>query len=150
MYITPYKDWFNTRNEHQENIYFYATNPKSMDTSGLLAADKRAKNEIEELEFLIRQVKEYRTALSKRYNEIQSMEYTLELSLQRKSSWRGDKKIYNISIDRIFSDGFRESIIKETYEGRERHKAIKRFKELQKAHPGINAIVDIEKKSWEK
>ena len=150
MYITPYKDWFNTRNEHQENIYFYATNPKSMDTAELLTADKRAQNEIEELEFLIRQVKEYRTALSKRYNEIQSMEYTLELSLLRKSDWRGDKKTYNISIDRIFSDSFRENIIKETYEGRERHKAIKRFKDLQKAHPGINAIVDIEKKSWEK
>lgn len=23
MYITPYTKWFSTRNEHQENVYFY-------------------------------------------------------------------------------------------------------------------------------
>ena len=150
MYTSPYKDWFKVRDEHQENIYFYLSNPKTFGEKQLLFHDGMAKRLIEGLEFLIKQLKEYRADLSKRYNEIQTMEYTLELSLLRKSSWRGEKKTYDISIDRIFSDGFRENIIKETYEGRERYKAIKRFKDLQKSHPGINAIVDIEKKSWEK
>lgn len=44
MYTTPYKDWFNTRNEHRENIYFYAVSPKDIEPKRLLEADKRAES----------------------------------------------------------------------------------------------------------
>lgn len=149
MYITPYKDWFNTRNEHQENIYFYATNPKDIEPKRLLEADKRAEREIAELEFLISQIKQYRVALSERYNEIQSLTYTLSLSLVRRCCY-DNRKFYHVRIDRTYSNGAVERVLCEEYKGADRHKAIKRFKDLQKAHPGINATMDIKKRSWER
>lgn len=38
----------------------------------------------------------------------------------------------------------------ETFPGKERHAAIKRFEELKKERPGIEYIKDIERKSWER
>lgn len=38
----------------------------------------------------------------------------------------------------------------ETFPGKERRAAIKRFEELKKERPGIDYIKDIEKKSWER
>ena len=149
MYTTPYKDWFNTRNELRENIYFYAVSPKDIEPKRLLEADKRAEREIAELEFLISQIKQYRVALSERYNEIQSLTYTLSLSLVRRCCY-DNRKFYYVRIDRTYSNGAVERVLCEEYKGADRHKAIKRFKDLQKAHPGINATMDIKKRSWER
>ena len=38
----------------------------------------------------------------------------------------------------------------EVFPGKERHAAIKRFEEIKKARPGIEAVKDIERKSWER
>ena len=149
MYTTPYKDWFNTRNEHQENIYFYAVSPKDIEPKRLLEADKRAEREIAELEFLISQIKQYRVALSERYNEIQSLTYTLSLSLVRRCCY-DNRKLYHVRICRTYSNGAVERVLCEEYKGTDRHKAIRRFQSLQKGHPGINATMDIKKRSWER
>ncbi len=149
MYITPYTKWFSLRNEHQENIYFYAINPKDIEPKCLLEADKRAAREIDELEFLISQIKQYRVALSERYNEMQSLPYTLSLSLKRRCCY-DNRKCYYVRIDRMYSNGSVEHVLYEEYKGIDRYKAIKRFQSLQKSHPGINATMDIEKRSWER
>lgn len=82
-------------------------------------------------------------------NEIQSLTYTLSLSLVRRCCY-DNRKFYYVRIDRTYSNGAVERVLCEEYKGADRHKAIKRFKDLQKAHPGINATMDIKKRSWER
>lgn len=92
---------------------------------------------------------EHRVALSERYNEIQSLPYTLSLSLVRHCCY-DNRKFYYVRIDRTYSNGAVERVLCEEYKGTDRHKAIKRFQRLQKSHPGINATMDIKKRSWER
>lgn len=49
-----------------------------------------------------------------------------------------------------YEDGTKVETATETFPGKERHAAIKRFEELKKERPGIEYIKDIEKKSWER
>ena len=49
-----------------------------------------------------------------------------------------------------YEDGTKAETATESFPGKERHAAIKRFEELKKVRPGIEYIKDIEKKSWER
>lgn len=60
--------------------------------------------------------------------------YTLSLSLVRRCCY-DNRKFYYVRIDRTYSNGAVERVLCEEYKGADRHKAIKRFKDLQKAHP---------------
>ena len=64
------------------------------------------------------------------------------------SSTRGVQ--YYIRIVRRYEDGSEVNQLSETYDGKQRHIALKRFAEIQKQRPGIEAIKDIAKKKWEK
>ena len=57
---------------------------------------------------------------------------------------------YIITITRTFSDGTKKEDSREVFPGKERCKAIARYKALLKQYPGIPAEMDIEKRSWEK
>lgn len=117
--------------------------------------DKIAAEEIEYAEKIIENLKAYRSALFERYQEIITASYKMQLSIKRKnfSRYSGRNQIaYIVTIEKIFnrSDINPQAILSETYEGRERFKALKRFDELKKQYAGIEAIKDIEKRTWER
>lgn len=104
--------------------------------------DDRAAMLIKECEHLITQLREYRQDLAKRYNDLATMPSTISIELQRYKSYYGNVEFY-IRHWTTYSDGTKTETETERFSGKERHLAIKRFKELQKQFPGIEAKSNI-------
>ena len=64
------------------------------------------------------------------------------IELQRYNSYHGNVEFY-IRHWTTYSDGTKVETKTERFSGKERHKAIKRFAELQKQFPGIEAKSNI-------
>ncbi len=60
------------------------------------------------------------------------------------------KIVYYVRIFTDYEDGTTVNASSETFEGRDRRKALARFEEIQKQRPGIEAEKRIDKRSWEK
>ena len=104
--------------------------------------DDKAALLISECEHLITQLREYRQDLAKRYNDLATMPSTKSIELQRYKSYYGNVEFY-IRHWTTYSDGTKTETKTEKFSGKERHLAIKRFKELQKQFPGIEAKSNI-------
>ena len=104
--------------------------------------DDEAATLIAECEHLITQLREYRQDLAKRYNDLATMPSTKSIELQRYKSYYGNVEFY-IRHWTTYSDGTKTETETERFSGKERHKAIKRFAELQKQFPGIEAKSNI-------
>lgn len=114
-------------------------------------ADKRAAQDIAELENLISDLKEYRQALAARYAQLETMAYADRLELERRpDGWRGGNITYYLRVVRKYEDGTENVMQNEAFPGKRRREAIKCFDELRKQRPGIEAVKDIEKKKWER
>lgn len=114
--------------------------------------ERAALDGIRDAKNTIKILQEYRQALFNRYQEIYATNYKLFLRLHRSVHYYNNQKKYTVSIVKRF-DGNGvddEEILREIYDGKERHKAIKRFEALKKEYPNIEFEIDITKKSWEK
>ena len=94
-------------------------------------------------------LKDYRQALAARYGELETMPYTRLLKLERCPHWKGNIE-YTVTITKTFPDKTEIKELREVYPGKERRKAIARYEQLKKERPGIEAVMDIEKRQWEK
>ena len=115
--------------------------------------DKKAAEDIQGLLNFAECLKEYRKTLYDRAQEFLTAGYAMQLKITRNiDCWKGNKKFYVIEVLKIFDLPNAEpvSVLKETYEGKERHTALKRFEQLKKLYPNIETIKNIEKRSWEK
>lgn len=110
--------------------------------------DESAAELIAECERMIEMMVEYRQDLAARYNALATMTSEYSVSLERLHNHR--RIVYWLSLFAEFADGRKEIISRETFDGRDRRKALKRFEELKKERPGIKAILDIEKEPWER
>lgn len=117
----------------------------------ILDADKHAAEKIAELLEMAELLKEYRQSLFERSQLIAGANYRLRLTLKRELHSYESKKYYRVELAKIFDrqDIEPETVLSERYTGAERHKAFKRFEDLRKSHPGIDAEKDIAKKHWE-
>lgn len=117
----------------------------------VLDADKRAAEKINELLEMAELLKEYRQSLFERSQLIAGANYRLRLTLRREIHSYESRKFYRVELAKIFDrqDIEPETVLSERYAGTERHKAIKRFEDLRKSHPGIDVEKDIAKKQWE-
>ena len=114
-------------------------------------ADKNAAGDIATLEKLLADLREYRQALAARYAELATMAYSERLELERRpDGWRGGNITYYIRTVRRYADGTETVTAHESFPGKQRRDALKRFDELKRQRPGIEARVDIEKRSWER
>lgn len=130
--------------------YIYLVDPAKLSTvKDIIWRDKNIAESIAELEHIVEALKDYRKALAARYGELETMPYKRILMLDRCVHWKGHKE-YIVSITRICEDKTRIQELKEVYPGKERHKAIARYHELQKQYPGIESEMDIEKQKWER
>ena len=113
--------------------------------------DNWAVRDIERLEETIKTLKDYRKQLYEHTQQLQELESRLQLKLKRER--RYDNKVhYYVTVKRIYPANERmyNDIISEHYDGTQRHEAIKRYEQLKKQYPGIEAIKDIKKGRWEK
>ena len=108
-----------------------------------------AESYIEDLETIIADLKEYRQALAARYGQLETMPYKRELRIERHPAWGSHGISYDLTITRIMEDGTKQEELREHYTGKDRSAALKRFDELKKQNPGIEATKDIEKRQWE-
>lgn len=131
-------------------IWGWLTAPESCnDFNQIEQYDKSAARLIADCKHLVAQLTEYRQALAARYNALATMPSHDSITLQRYVNC--DHRVtYYIRHWRHYEDGTKIETDTERYPGKERHKALARFDELLKQHPGIEATRDIERKSWER
>ena len=115
--------------------------------------DRHAAEEINIFLAYAELLKEYRKTLFDRAQEFYTADYKYLLKITRRvDTWKNNKKFYTITLQKIYNiqNASPETVLTETYQGTERHKALKRFEELQKEYPNIETETDIEKKYWER
>lgn len=141
--------------EMNERINLYFIRADKLDTMERIKHyDHSAEEAINRLIETAEALKEYRKTLYDRAQEIYAASYSLQLKIQRHiDGWKGDKKRYTVTLSKIYDTAANvkgENLIEETFDGKERFKALKRFEALRKEYPNTEAIKDIDKKSWER
>ena len=139
-------------NNDLAEIRFYVTlcDPETLDTAKrIVYYDKNTAEAIERCKEAIKNLEEYRQELAQRYAMLETMLFSDRLELIRYRAWKGAVTYY-VNIIRTYEDKTEVEILKESFSGKERKKAFKRFEELKKQRPGIKTIMDVEKKEWEK
>ena len=76
------------------------------------------------------------------------MPYKLRLKLERRPHWKGHIE-YLVTITKTLEDGTETEELREVYPGKERRAAFARYEALKRQRPGIEAVKDIERRSWE-
>ena len=131
----------------------YIKKPEAIDSiKDIEYYDSKASQAIAEAEEFINTLKEYRQELYSRYQTVCNTNFKLFLHLERFVSYYDKTKTYIITIAKRFEGNnvADEVILEEKFEGKERHKALKRFEALKKEYPNIEHDTDIEKKPWER
>lgn len=136
--------------EAEIRITGYLQHPAKLTADRIPWNDKTAADIIARCESMIEYMKEYRQALATRYAQLSTAVYKLRLELKRQAGWYGRGVTYYVTIYKTFEDGTEITELSEHYPGKERHKALARYEELKKQRPGIEAVKDIEKSSWER
>ena len=140
--------WYNP--EYRVNLYGYFRDPEKLTQKDIDWQEQSAARCIAEAQELIADLQEHRKALAARYAELASAPYKLRLELKREAGWRGKGVDYYVNIYRTYDDGTEVMELNEHYTGKQRREALARFEELKKQRPGIEAVKDIERRSWER
>lgn len=150
-YLDRVRGLFNHRGEYSRVHNIHLINPNQLDTLDWITQhDRWTADYIARLSEELENLKAYRLALADRYNELSTMPYTLRLTCNRHPNYRNGKILYTVKLTRVYRDGTKTDELTETFPGTERRAALARYAELQKSHPGIDAELDIEKRSWER
>lgn len=131
-------------NTYTHDIRIYTTG------ESLLAADRKAAEDIANLTRCIAELKQYRKSLAERMVQLETMEFYTRCELIRRKPWRDSKVFYYIMITTVFEDGTEKTIDCKEYSGTERNKAIADYESMRKANPHWKCSKDIERKAWEK
>lgn len=134
--------------EAEIRITGYLQHPAKLTCDRIPYNDQSAGRIIAQCESMIQSLQEYRQALAARYAELEASPYTLRLELERYPYDRGI--VYYVRLIRIYPDGTEVKEIDEHYKGKQRREALARFEELKRQRPGIETVVDICRRSWEK
>lgn len=149
----PYLDRFTRYGSPSDSaeikIYSHFSRPDTLTAARIPMYDKSAERLINECMELVADLAEYRQALAARYAELATMPSKPILKIERRKDYNG-KVFYYITITNVYEDGTETEELSETYAGTERHAALKRYAELLKERPGIEAIKKIDKSRWER
>ncbi len=98
-------------------------------------------------EKVIEEAKAYRLELAKRAAQLEAMQSHTRVTLKREHR---DNIAYFLYTEKVYEDGTAQMLQSNRYEGKERHKAIKAFRDMRKQYPGYEYIEDIQKSYWER
>lgn len=144
---------FERRTDEEIRARVYLVAPHTINTADKLRYwDNAAASAIADAERMIETLKGYRLSLYKRAQQLETTPYKRVLTITReRRGYNPSKVFYYVAIDRVYDGEIaKNEEMRETFPGAERHKALKRFAELQKQNPGIEAVKDIEKSAWER
>lgn len=139
--------------EANETIHIYQTHANAIKSlKNIKEQDDRAVQRIKEMQDYIEVLKEYRKTLYDRAQELCAAPYRLQLKIKRNLDTWHNKKWYIVSLSKIYDDdGISPDILlEETYAGKERATALKRYESLCKEYPNVEHVKQIEKHQWEK
>ena len=126
--------------EAEQRVYIYVQQPKRYKTPEDIARkDADIARQIERMQRLIDDLRDYRVALAQRYAELETMPYTRVLTLKRDPSYKG-RITYWVTITRRMSDGTETDELCEQFHGQDRAKAFARFAALQKQYPALHPL----------
>ena len=149
-YLDLFQRYGNPSREAEIRLTAYLLRPDTLTADRIQHHDESAARAIAQCQTLIEQLTDYRQALAQRYAALATAAYHGRLELTRDPGYRGKPVLYFVRIIRTYEDGTTETTLDETYPGTERRKAFARFAELKKQRPGIEAIQDTQKRSWER
>ena len=149
-YLDLFQRYGSPSREASVQIRDYLIRPDVLTADRIANYDQSAARTIAECRQLIDQLTEYRQALAERYAQLATAAYRDRLELTRDPGYRGKPVIYSVQIVRTYEDGTTETPLSETYTGTERRKAFARFAELKRQRPGIEAIQDTDRRTWER
>ena len=139
-----------------QNLYSFGTYIKKPDKIKTIAEvqqyDKKAVDEIEYLKYKIELLKDYRAELYNRFQEINNVNYHLQLTIERQRRYFENKVFYYVTLERIPDRNDVANIIlrQDVFKGKERYDALKLFDILRKTYPRAELVKKIEKSQWEK
>lgn len=165
--MTDFKELFKharygSYSESYEKVFrVHIVDPETiLETKRIKMYDDWAADHIKDLENTLTILKDYRQVLASRYSEMQTAATIPVIRLRRQRDYWKDHKVFyyleeiqryidqpNLKEGTAYTDNVINSI---KYAGSERRDAIKAFNDYKKAHPGIEAILDIEKSKWER
>lgn len=149
-YLDLFQRYGNPSREASVQIRDYLIRPDVLTADRIASYDKSAALTIAECRRLIDQLTEYRQALAARYAALATAAYHDRLELIRDPGYRGKPVLYFVRIVRTYEDSTTERVLDEKYFGTERRKAFARYAALKKQRPGIEAVQDTKKRSWER
>lgn len=126
-------------------MYLHFYNPEdTKELKRLAEHDKRAEQDIRDLYEMIDKLQVYRLGIAERYQELSTTPTTPGIELKReKNYWQNKVYYYLIEYHKLVGSGDKVQDNSTKYEGKDRHLAIKAFKDYQRKHPGIEAISNI-------
>lgn len=144
---------FHGRSDGELWVRCYLIDPQTIDTvERAVYWGNSAADHIRQCEAMIEQLRNYQTMIYERVQELSTAPYYHRVTLLRERRYYEKKVYYHLIVEKVFTvPGIRPVEIQRTnYPGTERREALKAFADYQKTHPGIEAVLDIEKAKWER
>lgn len=144
---------FENRSDKRFSVDCYLVSPEAIhSTKDAVYWGNAASRMIASCKSMISTMEEYQKLVYARVQEIESATWHPNVTLKRDKSWVTGKVSYILTVSMVCNTpGIKPRELERTvYPGTERHKAIAAWKAYQKTHPGIEAILEIEKGKWEK
>ena len=142
---------YNSHGERQENIWLIMRSPAGRTSlADLRENDRRVVKDIERLQDMIDTLQQYRRDMAARAAYLISAQPTRSAVLQRRRDAWGKKVYYDFVEWDTYPDGTRQRVSLKTYDGADRHQAIKDAKQYQRTHTGIKVSFDITKPAHER
>ena len=144
---------FTYRNDGELSVRCYLIDPKTIDDlDRAVYWGNSAAQYIKDCEGMINQLKQYQQKIYERVQELESAQYHHRVTLLRENRYYQKRVFYYLIVEKVFdTPGIKPvEIQRTTYSGPERRDALKAFEAYKKSHPGVEAVLDIEKARWEK
>lgn len=144
---------FTYRSDGELSVRCYLIDPKTIDDlDRAIYWGNSAADHIKQCEAMIDQLKQYQQMIYERVQEIETAPYHHRVTLLRENRYYQKRVFYYLIVEKVFdTPGIKPvEIQRTTYSGPDRRDALKAFEAYKKSHPGIEAVLDIEKARWEK
>ena len=144
---------FTYRSDGELSVRCYLIDPKTIDDlDRAIYWGNSAADHIKQCEAMIDQLKQYQQMIYERVQEIETAPYHHRVTLLRENRYYQKRVFYYLIVEKVFdTPGIKPvEIQRTTYSGPERRDALKAFEAYKKSHPGVEAVLDIEKARWEK
>lgn len=136
----------------EHTLHLYSHRASGLHTEAdILREMKRADDFIKDMQHYIECLKAHQAELVQQYNFIATSPTKNKIRLERrKNSWTNKVNYHIIYFTVNLNDYSETESGRESFEGKDRKKALDRFAELEAAHPDYILEKDIEKARWER